>query len=277
MSRPRFTLADGHALRRQLGGRAMASGLMCPACKGGRSGERSVTARVSGLSLQATCWRNKCGAWGKWGPDAIGVTHSQEAATRPAFDPSTLPLDDACQAALEARYRLPPWGAIALQGVRQSPGGASLWLPIRDPLGRHRGWVQRMLDGSKPKVRSYPGPDHRGAWMAWFPRSPAGRVIVVEDVLSALRLWDAGCNAVSLLGTSLSGDKVAELRRFSDEAVIALDADAVSRAIGYAIRHDFHVRRIDPDIKDMTQEQLSTWLQSLSSSLPPSVIVTPAS
>lgn len=276
MAGPRFTLADGHALRRQLAGRTMASGLMCPACHGGQSGERSVTATVSGLSLRASCWRNKCQAWGKWGPDEVEPQVTQEVYRRKVFNPDTLPLTDACRTDVEARYGV--WSRSLLTlGVRMMTGGAALYVPVRDPLGRSRGWVRRRLDGLEPKAAGLPGADHQGPWLAWFPRSPMGRVVAVEDVLSAMRLWQEGWNAVSLLGTSLSGGKVAELRRFSQETVVALDADAARRAISHGLHYGLHVRRLSVDIKDMTKEQLTQWLQSLSSSLPPLGVATPAS
>jgi hypothetical protein len=268
MSGPRFTMADGHALRRQLAGRAMASGLMCPVCHGGRSGERSVTARVTGLSLSASCWRNKCGAWGKWGPDEVETGPTVDTFRRKAYDPETLPLSDACIADVEGRYAVHSRTLVAL-GVRMMAGAAALYVPVRNPLGESRGWARRRLDGLSPKAAGLPNAHHQGAWLAWFPRSPVGRVVAVEDVLSAMRLWQEGWNAVALLGTSLSGGKVSELRRFSQDVVVALDADAAHRAIGHGLNYDLHVRRLSLDIKDMTKEQLTQWLTSLSSSLPP--------
>jgi DNA primase len=144
-----------------------------------------------------------------------------------------------------------------------------------------RGCVLRRLDGGRPKVRSYPAADYPldAPWLAWFHDarlSARGPLVVVEDVLSAMRLEQAGHSAVSLLGTGLSEAKALELRRWCRTVVIALDADAIGRAISHALRHSFEVRRLATDIKDMTEEQLTQWTTSLYSSLPASIRGTPA-
>jgi DNA primase len=101
-------------------------------------------------------------------------------------------------------------------------------------------------------------------------------VVAVEDVFSALRLWQAGVNAVSLLGTSLTPTKMAELRRNAGTIVLVLDADAAGRAIDSALRFSIHVRALmGADIKDMTEEQLRLWIASLTSSLPASSLEPP--
>lgn len=149
-------------------------------------------------------------------------------------------------------------------------------MPVRGPTGKARGCVLRRLDGTKPKVRSYPDADHPldAPWLAWFHHpalSRHGPCIVVEDVLSAMRLEQAGHSAVSLLGTDLSEAKALELRRWCPTVVVALDADAIGRAISHALRHSFEVRRLAADFKDMTEEQLTQWTTSLHSSLPASI------
>jgi DNA primase len=100
---------------------------------------------------------------------------------------------------------------------------------------------------------------------------------VVEDVFSALRLWQSGTTAVALLGTSLSDLKAAEIRRHAvGPVVVALDSDASARAINAARLHHFTYRRLlDADIKDMTEEQLDQWKILLTSSGPVSPIAKP--
>lgn len=270
----------------QLGGRERASGLTCPACGGGQSRERSLTAGRDGLRMWAVCHRNKCGKVYRWGPadlDHAGVLVAPPSvlAHRP-MAPPTLPLTEACITHVEALYGLHA-ATIQGYGCRTIAGQGALYVPVRGPQGNARGCVLRQLDGTRPKVKSYPAADYPTGrpWLAWFHLGTLQRAyqrptIVVEDVLSAMRLEQAGHSAVSLLGTGLSETKALELRRWCPTVVVALDADAIGRAISHALRHSFEVRRLTSDFKDMTEEQLTQWTTSLSSSLPASIRGTPA-
>jgi hypothetical protein len=282
----RYTSNQARDLRAQLGQRAMASGLTCPECKGGDRKERSATAGREGLVFWAKCWRNKCGASGRFDLIDIGglpqpADHHGGYVKRYWFN--TLPLTDASVAALEARYGLTA-DSLRRYGLRQVSAGKGWYCPVMGPTGAFRGWVRRWAvpPTNGPKVLGFPSPDHplTAAWQAWFPpvtptladmgqpRVPI--VVAVEDVFSAMRLAQAGIPAVSLLGTSLSSAKAAELRRFGPTGgaiVLALDADAYGQAVNQAIRYSVEVRRLATDIKDMTQEQLTTWTNSLYSSL----------
>ncbi len=264
----------------QLGGRERASGLTCPSCEGGQSGERSLIAGRDGLRLWAVCKRNKCGKVFRWGPAEVDLGAVQAVPYKRPLAPPTLPLTESCQTHVEARYGLLA-GTLHGYGCRTIAGQGALYVPVRGPGGAVRGCVLRRIDGTKPKVRSYPAAEYPtdAPWQAWFhdPKlSRHGPTIVVEDVLSAMRLEQAGHAAVSLLGTSLSEAKALELRRWCAAVVIALDADAIGRAISHALRHSFEVRRLATDIKDMNEEQLTTWTTSLYSSLPASLRGLPA-
>jgi hypothetical protein len=269
----------GPEVRDQLGHHERASGLLCPKCRGGQSGERSLLAWRTGLELRAKCKRAKCGWYGRW--DSVDLGMLPLGAGTPAqgkrYVLETMPLTEHLQAALEARYRV-QGETLAHYGVRQMSGGRAVYAPVWSPDRRLRGWVRRWLDGTLPKVKGYPGWDHPqgAAWMAWFPRQRGGLVVAVEDVFSAMRLWERGISAVALLGVSLSGVKLAELRRFAGTIVLALDDDAFGLALETAVRHSIQVRFVEPDIKDMTEEQLTRWITALHSSLPASAPATHA-
>jgi hypothetical protein len=138
--------------------------------------------------------------------------------------------------------------------------------------------VLRRIDGTRPKVLGYPAPQAAGmAWLAWFRAKP-GVTVVVEDVFSAMRLWQVGITAAALLGTSLSEAKAAELRRRNPRVVVALDDDASATAIEAARRHQFEYRRLlGDDLKDMTEEQLTEWITTRISSQPVSPAAPPTS
>lgn len=278
------TSEHGRAVGGQLGGRVRASGLLCPWCNGGQSLERSLIAWRDGVTLHAKCKRAKCGEYGAWDSVDLGMRPVEPGKLPQGrrFVVNTLPLTDATLAALEARYRLRA-STIVHYGLRQGPGGKAAYCPVYGPTGQPRGWVRRWLDGTKPKVKGFPSHDHPegAAWMAWFPapsketaKLNGGLVVCVEDVFSALRLWEQGITAVALLGVSLTPVRVAELRRFAASVVVALDADAWPLAISSALRFHVEARRVEPDIKDMTEEQLAQWISALYSSLPPSTLAT---
>jgi hypothetical protein len=259
------------AVAAQLGSRQRASGLTCPKCGGGRTQERSLLAWRQDTDLRAKCKRAKCGWYFRADSADLGMppVEAQPQQTR-RYQLNTLPLTEATVATLQARYRVLP-ATVQWFGLREMAGGMAAYCPVLDPCGRSRGWVRRWLDDTLPKVKSFPSHEHPpgAAWCAWFMAKPGGQVVCVEDVFSAMRLWQEGINAVALLGVSLTPLKVAELRRYASRIVVALDADAFTLAISAAIRFHIEARRIEPDIKDMTEEQLDQWItDSLSWPLP---------
>lgn len=281
----KLTEAQGRAIADQLGGRERASGLLCPWCQGGRTQERSLLAWRDGVALRAKCKRAKCNQFGAWDSVDLGMRPFEPGKLPPGkrYVVDTLPLADATLAHLQGRYRLSA-ATIARFGLRQGAGGRAAYCPVYGPTGLGRGWVRRWLDETKPKVKGLPAHNHPdgAAWMAWFTTQLCDRavrpglVVCVEDVFSAMRLWELGITAVALLGVSLTAVRIAELRRFAASIVVALDADAFSLAISDALRFHIQVRYIEPDIKDMTEEQLATWTKDLFSSLLPSNPGTPA-
>lgn len=267
----------GREIKRQLGGRSQASGLTCPECGGGASKERSVSAWWDGLTLKAKCWRNKCPfSYGWLDTEQMGAGFKTRAPERKVYHVATLPLGETLVAYVEDRYRV----LAATQhhwGLRQMAGDRAVYVPVMSPKGYQRGVVRRWIQRPPgcPKVQGFPSTT-QGAWQAWFPAAQGGLLVAVEDVFSALRLWQQGVNAVSLLGTSLTPTKMAEMRRSASAIVLALDADAAGRAIDSALRYSIHVRALmGADLKDMTEEQLAQWIVSLTSSLPASSLAKP--
>lgn len=242
-----------------------------------------MTAGRKGLQLWAKCWRNKCPFWGHWDVTDVGglvrpTDGPQQAPKRYVVD--TLPLTQDLAEGLCVRYRLRA-DTLVRFGIRQGEAGRAVYAPVYGPGGALRGLVRRWLDGTRPKVKGYPGHDQpEGApWQAWYrPTALAYKptvLVAVEDVFSAMRLAEVGVTAVALLGTALSTVKVAELRNERRQIVVALDADAYCNALGFGVKYTLEVRRLEPDIKDMTEEQLTIWTTSLYSSLPALVPATP--
>ena len=136
-------------------------------------------------------------------------------------------------------------------------------MPVRDAQGAALGVMLRALDGRKPKVISH---TEQGA-TAWYTNLTAPGVIIVEDQLSALRA-SSFLTSVALLGTNLSDERVAEIRKAGHRPVfLALDNDAIASAVKYVVKYrstlPMQLVRLDKDIKDMDNEEADALFASL--------------
>lgn len=136
-------------------------------------------------------------------------------------------------------------------------------MPVRSHEGEELGVVLRALDGRKPKVVSH---TEKGA-MAWYTNRATRSLIIVEDQLSALRA-SAYSNSVALLGTNLSQERVAEIKKAGYNPIyLALDNDAIAAAVGYVVRYrsalPMQLLRLNKDIKDQTDEELATLMKEI--------------
>ncbi|MCG0277534.1 MAG: DNA primase [Thermanaeromonas sp.] len=135
---------------------------------------------------------------------------------------------------------------IALAGLAASraPEGSfdrfrrRLMFPVKDASGRVVGFGGRSLDNSEPKYLNTPetplfrkGHHLYGLHLAAPGIRRQGRAVVVEGYLDAVSAWQHGIdNVVATLGTSLTAEQARELKRYTEEVVIAYDADAAGRA-----------------------------------------------
>lgn len=109
-----------------------------------------------------------------------------------------------------------------------------LMFPIRDEQGRVIGFGGRVLDdGESPKYLNSPETILFNKRRVWFGLDLArggirreGWALVVEGYMDVLTSHQHGFgNAVASLGTALSPEQVLILRRYTEEVVIAYDAD----------------------------------------------------
>jgi hypothetical protein len=240
-----------------------ATAVICPACMGGTSGEKSFRLLIAnGSIVRGKCFRASCG-W--YYSNVSAVTGGFTADVGPKLMPYTGPirgLDTAEREWMKRRY------GIDLRGVGSTEDGRYV-LPIWDDQSNERGVVLRIphvgspLRGTRdyggiPKTLTYRSAE--GPVQSWYRCTAPGAdrevAVLVEDQISAMkvRLY-AGVTAVALLGTELTQDKVAELQRNVKRIVIALDADATSKAFEHARRWGkaFEACRVlilEKDIKD---------------------------
>src|SRR3954447_17781658 len=130
--------------------------------------------------------------------------------------------------------------AAAGLGQRGRGGGfydrfrARIMFPLADPRGKVLGFGARaMRDEQGPKyvntsenVLYHKGKQLFGIDHARGPAARAGRVVAVEGYTDVLALHQAGVTeSVAIMGTALTQEQMAELRRAAGTVYLALDAD----------------------------------------------------
>jgi DNA primase len=141
-----------------------------------------------------------------------------------------------------------------------------LLFPIHDLRGRVVGFGGRILSAGEPKYLNSPESPifHKGTMLynlhqAKHAIRKAEAAIVVEGYFDVLRLVLAGVeNVIAPMGTAMTGDQAALLRRFTPNAILMYDSDsagqrATFRAGDELLRKEFRVRVVtmppgeDPD------------------------------
>lgn len=249
-----------------LGDGETVNGETCPACRGGLNGDASLSVSNRDGTLLWICYRDTCGFRGSSGNTQGGtVPRTKAVPTRGAVgrwiarEASAIPQQAADD--LLARY-----GITEVLASRGGFGWDSesdrLVMPVRDAQGSELGVMLRALDGRKPKVISH---TEQGA-TAWYTNHTAPGVIIVEDQLSALRA-SIYLTSVALLGTNLSDERVAEIRKAGHRPVyLALDNDAIASAVKYVVKYrstlPMQLVRLDKDIKDHDNHELDSLMEA---------------
>jgi len=127
--------------------------------------------------------------------------------------------------------------------------------PIRDIRGRLTAFGGRLVDGDGAKYINSPESELYSKRSGLYLLNQAkgairerGRTILVEGYMDALRLhMNDFTEAVASLGTSLTGDQAALLKRFSDRCFICYDPDTAGRDA--AIRGMYVLQEAGLDIR----------------------------
>ena len=249
-------------------------GLLCPKCEGGRTGEHKLTLFGEGLTVSLRCWRASC----TFNAAVLRVPEDGDKVTlhpgykfkprvfRGEYAPWSVEHEHWFRAKFPAliNVRSPAW-VVPTDDVP----GVSYYYPVLSPTGAERGGQVRYYDGSTPKAKAYPATDQ--PWQAWylhglpatcaFETDPQQPLVVVEDQVSAMCAHAAGYDAVAILGTSLSPDRVEEIRDFFGygylDVRLALDRDAFGKATKAAIKHPWlRPVLLDKDLKDCTLDEI---------------------
>lgn len=163
-------------------------------------------------------------------------------------------------------YELP--ADYALRYIRRAVEPRYI-LPIYAPNGDVRGHVAREGWPGSP-IRADRPPAYKKALtymcmpnapvQSFYYRPDCRPLVLVEDQLSAIKLFSAGYNAVALLGVpndgSIGVDRVREISKLPcSEVIIALDADATENAFQFVRKYGMAFKKIrvailEKDIKD---------------------------
>lgn len=246
----------------------------CPFCGGGRNGDRgfSITrtdeATVLYICHRATCHRSgRVAAWGHRLP-LLDTSQEDRPKDKPftprVYTGDTGELDSEWLSEILGRYGLEPTEAArAMWRVGGDDG--LLVCPVLSPTGIRRGVETRRSktrpgSGGGAKTGTYKELDE--PWMGWYRGIRADPVVIVEDLVSALKVsrW---YQAVSLMGSHVGLDHVQEILGVTENAVLALDRDATDRAIEYIqewrlLIPNFRMVHLSKDLKYQSDEEILT-------------------
>jgi hypothetical protein len=158
----------------------------------------------------------------------------------PFTDPM-VPLEDGLISTLVDRYGLyraePEWQRRWSQVPDADP--PELIMPVYSPHKTRLGCVRRSVTAKgKKKVKTYremAGHPMMDFWL--WPDHSDELIVIVEDQISAARVYGLGYNSVALLGTHLPRAGAGLIANTGCPVVFALDPDAFKQAVGYLTSH----------------------------------------
>jgi 5S rRNA maturation endonuclease (ribonuclease M5) len=169
-----------------------------------------------------------------------------------------LPSDFTTEIPLEGRLWLYSGGISPTVWSKLGFGYSKHWERVVMPVYNNGElvWFQAraILKGQKPKYIQ-PSQDRSNIMFKMLKKSKE-RVVVVEDILSAIRVGKHE-NAVSLLGTKITTEQAAELSKYN-KVTLWLDNDKAGRKGAYAIKKALSlVTDVDNIVTDEDPKRLS--------------------
>jgi hypothetical protein len=247
------------------------AGQLCPACKGGVTGECTFSVKRDSHHVYYKCHRASCGYAGRvrTSGEAADERRREKRIFRTfVLDPE--PVQGEAAEAVKQKYLLSDdeyhragFGWTRAYSPPDHPG--RLWIPMRRRDGGLRGYTVRDLTGQLPKKAMNFKLRDEDNTISWYNNRNSKKLILVEDAFSALRA-SSFMNAVNLSGVHVSEDDLDEfLRNGFTEAYIALDKDATKQAVKLALRYrgryPLSVIPLPKDLKNMERDELADFLR----------------
>jgi len=173
-------------------------------------------------------------------------------------------LSDEWRAYLGSKVGFDSWH-INVSGALFAPREQRVAYPIFDPMGMRRGWLLRAYDNRDLKALTYPERTDEPHLSYYRSRVGEARVVVVEDIPSAVRAARY-TNAVALLGTGVRFDDAMELASHFREVTWALDKDAARLSLKWHLKYgglfqQSEILLLEKDLKDMAEDDLAKLLE----------------
>lgn len=249
----------------QLGVGDSISSTVCPFCKGGRTEERTFGIMRTPQGLLYNCFRASC-TKGRGGilengkpvdKDFIQPSFKAREYTHPTTNLTKKQLGWLFDKYQISKETFDQWGV--------KWGDEELVFPIRSIIGGVIGYLTKRFQSGRLKNKTYKIADDV-PWMSFFFRKELPKLYVVEDYLSAIKLWQLGYSSVAILGTHISEEGMRYLSKNCKHLVLALDRDAHHKAINMAKHYrilfkDISVQLLHTDIKDTDQEDIIALLE----------------
>lgn len=247
------------------------SGLECPFCEGGSTGEKTFSLTRETGAIRWFCHRDKCGMSGS--SDDIKIEksdlvhkHKMPEAPFPPH-PTTVPLPDDIKEFLKAKYSLTE--TQILQGnFRWVEESKRVAMPLFGVYGQIGINYRSFTKGVKPKAYVRLDNLFTQKYCIYRYVQGGGRLLIVEDQLSALRA-SARMHTLALLGTHMSEELVTRIRHQGyQHIVLCLDGDAFAKALEIQkefgpLFKTFPVRKLNKDIKNMNKEEVDKLLDDI--------------
>lgn len=246
-------------------------GQLCPACKGGGSGEHSMSVSRRQEMLLWKCHRSSCGFSGYRASKTIGAIDYHGGGTKVPTtkgvvgriyykEATKLPAE--IVEALSTKYHL---NRRQLSCLGWDEDTNRVALPVFNAESEVLGCVLRSENGATPKALSYTEENA----IALFRNPSSTSLIIVEDIYSALRASEY-MNAAAILGTYLNPERVDTLAYLRcKKNYLALDADAYDKTIKYVQQYRNSLPmvpvKIDKDIKNHSEDELKGLMNELKS------------
>jgi hypothetical protein len=237
----------------------------CPACEGGRHGDRSFMVWYDPRKIMYKCYRGKCGIGGSFRPDGSDVQVKSGAAIRSIYRGNMRRLNEEEKAWVTAKYDQ----LYLRDNLRINDNCGRLGVLLRDRWGHIWGVDLKNWCNIKdlPKSsRKYMTVKDTGNNLAWARnRSERGDdLFLTEDAISAYRIrGDTGQDAVALLGTHLRQQDAEVLLGMGYQRLrLVLDPDEAGIKGMQRIRNeygfmfDISVHLLPDDPKDCTAKVL---------------------
>ncbi len=250
--------------------------MVCPVCNARHEKSFQITRTQSNLLYR--CWRMACGVKGVVGSRSPEYTGSYGIRLQPGIprkpQPRPFPYSTQRVPVLERaivwhRYRI--GGATLNQaGVLWAEEIESLVFPCYDLSGAFAGLATKCLAspyrGRKSDLFWDEEPPRYFTTRWGLQQHPYGSVVyLVEDCLSALKIWQAVGAGIALLGTKLDDKTALEISKAYRNVVFCLDNDATAKAVELSRKYNLLFDKVSilvppADPKDMAPEELENLL-----------------